>query len=283
MASDSGGVDIATRALWRFLAGELEPLWSRLLEGSLGAPGPKADGDLVYGVIDELRERTSHFLSRRYPGLPLNEEGQSSWPPRGDCIAVDLVDGTNSLLLGAPLFGLQFATVVGGRVEEAVIFLPTEARLGGAGLHVSRRGAGAHAVLRGETAMRLRVSPVRELAKASIGFDGTTPTVGALYHPPLVAAVTRIRNFGAFCWAGTRLVRGAHLPVSLDAIIAIGNKPWDHLPAVGLVEEAGGQVTCFDGSPHALTHCTELLFSNGHLHAELLGHLRGAGLSRRGT
>ncbi|RKH65966.1 inositol monophosphatase family protein [Corallococcus llansteffanensis] len=283
MGSDTRDSGIETRSLWKFLAVELAPLWSRLLEGSLGAPSAKADGNLVYGVIDELRERTSGFLSRRYAGLPLNEEGMSRWPPGGDCIAVDLVDGTNSLLLGAPLFGLQFASVVGGRVEEAVIFLPSEERLGGSGLHVSRRGAGAYVVLRGDTELRLRVSPVRELAKASIAFDGTTPTVGALYHPPLVAAVTRIRNFGAFCWAGTRLVRGAHLPVSVDAIVAIGNKPWDHLPSIGLVEEAGGQVTCFDGTPHSLAHCTELLFSNGHLHEELLGHLRGAGLSRRGT
>ncbi|GHG62156.1 inositol monophosphatase family protein [Comamonas sp. JC664] len=277
MRSDATG-PLETRSLWRFLAGDLRPLWTRLLEGAVASPTDTADDRLVYGVIDELRERTSAFLTRRYPGLPINEEGVSQWPPRQDCCVVDLVDGTNSLLLGAPLFGLQFASIVGGRVEEAVIFLPTEERLGGGGLHVSGRGHGAFVILRGETATRLRVSPVWELARASIAVDGTTPTVGRLYHPPLVAGVTRIRNFGAFCWAGTRLARGNHLPVSVDAVLAIDNKPWDHLPAIGLVEEAGGQVTCFDGTPWSLERCTELLFSNGHLHAPLLAHLEGAGL-----
>lgn len=275
------GSDVETRSLWRFLAVELAPLWSRLLEGSLGARGERADGNLVYGVIDELRERTYDFLGQRHPGLPINEEGLSPWPPDGDCCAVDLVDGTNSLLLGAPLFGLQFATVVGGRIQETAIFLPTEERLGGSGLHVSRRGAGAFLVLRGDTELRLRISGVRELARASIAFDGTTPTVGRLYHPPLVAAVTRIRNFGAFCWAGTRLARGAHLPVSIDAVVAIGNKPWDHLPSIGLIEEAGGLVTGLEGAPYSLAHCSELLFSNGHLHPALVHHLRGADVPRR--
>ncbi|WIG98778.1 inositol monophosphatase family protein [Myxococcus sp. SDU36] len=281
MRSDAAGAHVETRTLWRFLAGDLRPVWTRLLEGAVGAPTARADDRLVYGVVDELRERTSAFLARRYPGLPINEEGVSPWPPQGDCCVVDLVDGTNSLLLGAPLFGLQFASVVGGRVEEAVIFLPTEERLGGGGLHVSGRGQGAFVILRGETAIPLRVSSVGQLARASIAVDGTTPTVGRLYHPPLVAGVTRIRNFGAFCWAGTRLARGHHLPVSIDAVLAIDNKPWDHLPAIGLIEEAGGQVTCFDGAPWSLTRCTELLFSNGHLHAPLLKHLADAGLARR--
>jgi fructose-1,6-bisphosphatase/inositol monophosphatase family enzyme len=268
------------QSLWRFVAVDLAPLWSRLLEGSVGCRSARANDRLVYDVIDELRCRATAFLEQRYPGLPINEEGCSDWPPRGDCCAVDLVDGTNSLLLGAPLFGLQFASVVGGKIEESVVFLPTEERLGGGGLHVSKRGGGAWLILGGDTEIRLQVSSVRELARASIAVDGTTPTVGKLYHPPLVASVTRIRNFGAFCWAGTRLARGAHLPVSIDAVVAVGNKPWDHLPCIGLVEEAGGVVTDFD-RPYTLARCSELVFSNGHLHEGLLHHLRGADIPGR--
>ncbi|MCH9688352.1 MAG: hypothetical protein K0V04_43375 [Deltaproteobacteria bacterium] len=262
--------------LWRFLAVELADIWTRLLEGAMGSREARADSRLVWGVEDELRERTMAFLEQLHPGVPVNEEGVSAWPPTGDCCVLDLVDGTNSLLLGAPFFGLQFALVragtAGEAIEEAVLFLPAEERLGGGGLYRARRGAGAFYTLRGETDIRLRVSEQRELATSTIAFDGTTPNVCKLYHPALVSSVTRIRNFGAFCWAGTRLARGRHLPVSCDAVVAIGNRPWDHLPSILLVEEAGGTVTGHYG-PYTLADCTELVLSNGHLHPAVLRRL----------
>ncbi len=262
----------AARRLWRFLVVELADIWTRLLEGAMASRSETADSRLVWGVEDELRQRTVAFLAQLYPGVPVNEEGVSQWPPAGDACVLDLVDGTNSLLLGAPFFGLQFALVRAGTVEEAVLFLPAEERLGGGGLYRARRGGGAFYTLQGETDVRLRVSDQRDLASSTIAFDGTTPNVRKLYHPTLVSAVTRIRNFGAFCWAGTRLARGRHLPVSCDAVVAIGNRPWDHLPSILLVEEAGGTVSGHYG-PYSLTDCTELVLSNGHLHAEVLRRL----------
>ena len=42
MRSDATG-PLETRSLWRFLAGDLRPLWTRLLEGAVAAPTDTAE------------------------------------------------------------------------------------------------------------------------------------------------------------------------------------------------------------------------------------------------
>ena len=50
----------------------------------------------------------------------------------------------------------------------------------------------------------------------------------------------------------------------IDIFYELGLKPWDVATGHMLIEEAGGIVTRFDGSPHQLSG-GEILASNAHL------------------
>jgi fructose-1,6-bisphosphatase/inositol monophosphatase family enzyme len=258
-----------TKIFWKFLVDDLSHIWSTLIEGSLASKTEKANDQLVRSVIVELQDRTLNFLEHLYSGISLNIEGVSKWPPENDYCTIDLVDGTHSLLLGTSLFGLQFAVVINGIIEEVVIFLPSEQRLGG-GFHMTKRNMGAFVVLDENTLIQIHTSKTKSLSKATIAYDGTTHAVALLYQHPLTLAVPRVRNFSAFCWAGTRLARGHNLPLSIDTVVGINNKPWDHIPSIALIEEAGGMVTNFQGEPYSLLTCHDLIFSNTHLHSQIV-------------
>ena len=50
-------------------------------------------------------------------------------------------------------------------------------------------------------------------------------------------------------------------------------KPWDVAAGFLIVEEAGGRVTTFDGSPFS-PYGEEILATNGHLHRQMMDVLR---------
>jgi len=54
-----------------------------------------------------------------------------------------------------------------------------------------------------------------------------------------------------------------------DGFWELGLKPWDMAAGSLMVNEAGGRVTRFDGSPHRITD-KEILASNGRLHAAMI-------------
>ncbi|MDI6806704.1 MAG: inositol monophosphatase family protein [Candidatus Aenigmarchaeota archaeon] len=58
-----------------------------------------------------------------------------------------------------------------------------------------------------------------------------------------------------------------------DAYFTTKIEPWDVAAGVLLVEEAGGRVTDFNGNAWQLK-TSDLLFSNGKIHSELLDLLR---------
>ena len=265
---------IETKALWKFFTVDLEYIWDILFCGSLASKTEKAENRLVYGIVDELRDHVLRFIRNSYPITVINEEGVSNWQPETNFCSLDLIDGTKSLLLGMPLFGVQYAIIVNSIIEEVVIFLPTENKLAGSGLYIAKRGAGAFFVINENVKVPLHVSNVRQLSKATVAFDGPSDDVTKLYRHPLASKIPLIRNFSSFCWAGTRLVRGNHIPLSIDAVIGINNKPWDHIPTILLVEEAGGIITDHLGNPYSLSNYSDIIFSNGHLHKHIIQYLQ---------
>ena len=48
---------------------------------------------------------------------------------------------------------------------------------------------------------------------------------------------------------------------------------WDILAGQLIVQEAGGRVTAFDGSPHESAGRFDVVASNGHIHDELISAL----------
>jgi histidinol-phosphatase len=83
----------------------------------------------------------------------------------------------------------------------------------------------------------------------------------------LLGDVWRERGFGDF-WGYALLAEGA-----AEAVIEVDLSTWDAAAPMVLVEEAGGRATDLDGR-RAIDTGT-FLVSNGLLHDEVLGRLRG--------
>src|SRR5205814_3558307 len=78
----------------------------------------------------------------------------------------------------------------------------------------------------------------------------------------LVDATERQRGFGDF-YGFVMVAQG-----SGEAMIEYGVHPWDVAALIPIVEEAGGQMTTWDGT-HDLMR-PDVLASNGRLHTEVL-------------
>ena len=60
-----------------------------------------------------------------------------------------------------------------------------------------------------------------------------------------------------------------------DAYWEVSLHPWDMAAGKLLVEEAGGKVTHYDGSPHKIFGQDTLLSSNGLLHPKMIEVING--------
>ena len=179
---------------------------------------------------------------------------------------IDPIDGTHNFMRGVPLFGTLLAVERDGELQVAVLSAPA--------LHErwwARRGGGAWARSADDPEpRRIRVSRVAALSDAQIlygsGYDIEESGRAPGFHD-LLGAVWRERGFGDF-WGYALLAEGA-----AEAVVEINLSTWDAAAPMVLVEEAGGRATDLDGRRAIDSHT--FLVSNGLLHDEVLGRLRG--------
>ena len=179
---------------------------------------------------------------------------------------IDPIDGTHNFIRGVPLFGTLLGVEHQGELQAAVISAPA--------LHGrwwARRGGGAWArSIDDDAPRRIHVSTVATLADAQLlygsGHDIETSGAAPGFHS-LVGDVWRERGFGDF-WGYTLLAEGA-----AEAMVEVGLSSWDAAAPTVLIEEAGGRVTDFDG--RRAIESGSFLATNGLLHDEVLGRLRG--------
>lgn len=178
---------------------------------------------------------------------------------------LDPIDGTLNFALGLPGFCTSIACLEGGRPLAACIAEPVTgdrytavrgggARRNGEALSVSNRAPLAEAVI----SLQIRKN----------GLLGRDPQ---LLHS-LVQESLKVRKVGAVALEMAWVAAGA-----FDALVAGSSGPIPvHDVAAGwlLVEEAGGRVSGLDGTPYRPGD-TDLVVSNGHVHDELAGLLRG--------
>ncbi len=176
---------------------------------------------------------------------------------------IDPLDGTTNFAHSYPMFSVSIALAVDGGVVAGAVFDPLRDEL-----FTAEKGAGAH--LNGR---RLKVTAEDRLIQSLIltGFPYDL-------HEKLVE---RLRPF-IRVMARARAVRRAGSAAIDLSYVAAGRadgfweavlKPWDMGAGRLLVEEAGGRVTRFDGSPVSLGP-DEIMATNGVIHDELMAVLR---------
>jgi myo-inositol-1(or 4)-monophosphatase len=223
----------------------------------------KGDADLVTAADRAsealIRERIraqfpSHDVLGEEQGL--NDQGSDyRW-------YVDPLDGTTNFAHGYPVFCVSMALEHCASDERtrvaAVVYDPTRNEL-----FAAERGKGAH--LNGSA---IHVSKIAELKECLVatGFPShkrhKNPNIH-FYHQ-ITLRTHGVRRAGSAALDLCNIACGRY-----DGFWEFNLNPWDTAAGVLLVEEAGGKVTRFDGTPFEL-NSRETLGSNGLVHEALL-------------
>lgn len=240
------------------LADEASRIGLSYFRGSFGVR-TKADDTPVTEADLAIEAMVRSAIRERFPGdAVLGEEAGAEGEAARRWI-VDPIDGTRNFADGIQVWATLIALAVDERPVLGVVSAPALGER-----YEAVRGRGAR--MNGET---IHASRTERVGHASILHAGLSDWLEGGYGPQLLGVLRegrRNRAFGDF-WGHMLVARG-----SADVCFEPELATWDWAALEVVVEEAGGRMTRFDGSP--LTHGGSVLTSNGVLHDELLARLR---------
>ena len=218
----------------------------------------KADRTPVTEADLSIEAAIRDAVKRRFPGdSVLGEEGGLQGEGRRRWI-VDPIDGTKNFADGVQIWSNLIALAVDDRPVLGVVNLPALGER-----YDASRGGGAR--LNGAP---IHVSRADRLPRSFVVFAGIGDWLSGPYGPGvrrLIADARRDRGFGD-AWGHCLVARG-----SADVMLELELATWDFAALEVIVEEAGGRITQFDGSP--LAHGGTVLTTNGSLHEEIVARL----------
>jgi myo-inositol-1(or 4)-monophosphatase len=197
-------------------------------------------------------------IKRHYPhhSLLTEESGFLQGDPDWLWI-VDSLDGTGNFANFNPFFSVCIALIHKSELLLGTIYAPAIDEF-----YFAEKGKGAY--LNGG---RIRVSDITDLSQSYIFYceggekdrSKTGDIVSRVY--PHVMDMRKLGSAGLeIAWVAAG--RG-------EAYFTTKIEPWDVAPGVLLIQEAGGEVSDFHGDSWKL-QTSDLLFSNGKVHQELL-------------
>ncbi|NEQ48592.1 MAG: inositol monophosphatase [Leptolyngbya sp. SIO3F4] len=252
-------LDVATEAA---LAGGaiLQKYWGNL--SSIQEKG--RSGDLVTEADRASELEVLAVIKRHLPehAILAEESGQLGQLDNPLLWAIDPLDGTTNYAHQYPLCAVSIGLLVEGTPTVGVVYNPI---LGD--LYRAAKGLGAT-----HNRQPMHVSTTTKLANSLL-------VTGFAYD----RRETIDNNYAEFCHF-THLTQGvrrggsasidlAHVASGcLDGYWERGLSPWDLAAGVVLVEEAGGVVSAYDGSPFDI-HSGRLVATNGSLHQTIVNEL----------
>jgi myo-inositol-1(or 4)-monophosphatase len=249
-------LDIATEAA--LAAGVVLQDYLGKLENAITEKG--RPGDLVT-IADKASEQVIlEVLGRHFPqhSILAEESGKLGNQDNEFLWAIDPLDGTTNYAHQYPCFAVSIGLLINGVPKVGVIYDPFRDEL-------FRAAAGLGAT---RNRRPIQVSQTAELSKSLL-------VSGFAYD----RRETADNNYAEFCHL-THLTQGVRRDgaAALDlAYVACGRvdgywergiAPWDVVAGIILVQEAGGNVTAYDGSPMKI-ESGRILATNGYLHNSL--------------
>jgi myo-inositol-1(or 4)-monophosphatase len=229
----------------------------------------KGDADLVTAADRAAETLIRERISELFPSHDVLGEEQGLNDQRGDYRwYVDPLDGTTNFAHGYPVFAVSMAlehqalaersSGQQGRRIAGVIYDPTRDEL-----FTAEQGRGAH--LNGNPIHVSKAAQLKECLVAT-GFPShkrhKNPNI-YFYHQ-ITLRTHGVRRAGSAALDLCNVACGR-----FDGFWEFNLNPWDTAAGVLIVEEAGGKVSRFDGSPFELDS-RETLASNGLVHEALL-------------
>ena len=249
-------LDIATEAA--LAAGVVLQDYLGKLENAITEKG--RPGDLVT-IADKASEQVIlEVFGRHFPqhSILAEESGKLGNQDNEFLWAIDPLDGTTNYAHQYPCFAVSIGLMIQGVPKVGVIYDPFRDEL-------FRAAAGLGAT---RNRRPIQVSQTAELGKSLL-------VSGFAYD----RRETPDNNYAEFCHL-THLTQGVRRDgaAALDlAYVACGRvdgywergiAPWDVVAGIILVQEAGGNVTAYDGSPMKI-ESGRILATNGYLHNSL--------------
>ena len=245
---------LAAGAVLQGYLGKLNAVIEKGRPGDLVTEADKASEAVILEIL--RRHFPSHAILAEESGKLGNTESEFLW-------AIDPLDGTTNYAHQYPFFAASIGLLIAGVPQIGVIFDPFHDELFRAAI-----GLGAT-----RNRCRIKVSETAQLSKSLL-------VTGFAYD----RRETTDNNYAEFCHL-THLTQGvrrrgsaaldlAHVACGrLDGYWERGIAPWDIAAGVVLLEEAGGKVTAYDGSPLSI-ESGRILATNGHIHASLSHELQ---------
>jgi myo-inositol-1(or 4)-monophosphatase len=220
----------------------------------------KGDVDLVTAADRASEKLIVERLRGRWPEHDIvGEEGTRSDTGAEYRWYVDPLDGTTNFAHGYPVFCVSIALVrKDEQLEVGVLYDPTRDEM-----FAAERGQGA--TLNGKP---IHVSRTETLAESLLGTGFPShkrhknPNIH--FYQQLTLRSHGVRRAGSAALDLANVACGRY-----DGFWEFNLNPWDTAAGALLVQESGGIVTRFDGSPFRLDS-REVLASNGLTHRELI-------------
>ncbi|AFW94091.1 MULTISPECIES: inositol monophosphatase family protein [Nostocales] len=249
-------LDIATEAA--LAAGVVLQDYLGKLEDAITEKG--RPGDLVTAADKASEQVILEVLRRHFPqhSILAEESGKLGNQDNEFLWAIDPLDGTTNYAHQYPCFAVSIGLMIQGVPKVGVIYDPFRDEL-------FRAAAGLGAT---RNRRPIQVSQTAELGKSLL-------VSGFAYD----RRETPDNNYAEFCHL-THLTQGVRRDgaAALDlAYVACGRvdgywergiAPWDVVAGIILVQEAGGNVTAYDGTPIKI-ESGRILATNGYLHDSL--------------
>jgi myo-inositol-1(or 4)-monophosphatase len=223
----------------------------------------KGDADLVTAADRASEVLIRERVAKQFPAHDVMGEEQGL-NDRGAEYRwyVDPLDGTTNFAHGYPVFCVSLAleqrSATTAKRVAAVVYDPTRDELFSA-----EQGSGAH--LNGQPIQVSKIGQMKESLLAT-GFPShkrhKNPNIH-FYHE-ITLRTHGVRRAGSAALDLCNVASGR-----FDGFWEFNLNPWDTAAGVLILEEAGGKVTRFDGSPFLLDS-RETLASNGLLHEALV-------------
>ncbi len=228
----------------------------------------KGDADLVTAADRASETLIRERISKQFPSHDVLGEEQGLNDKGSDYRwYVDPLDGTTNFAHGYPVFcvsmalehrALEHRSDAGARRVAGVVYDPTRDEL-----FTAEQGRGAH--LNGKPIRVSKASQLKECLLAT-GFPSQkrhkNPNIH-FYHQ-ITLRSHGVRRAGSAALDLCNVASGR-----FDGFWEFNLNPWDTAAGVLIVEEAGGRVSRFDGSPFEIDS-RETLASNGLVHDALV-------------
>lgn len=222
----------------------------------------KADNSLASAIDDAAEARIQEILTETFPDHAFwGEEGGRSSQKSPNLWIVDGLDGSHNFLAGIQDCAVSIAHIKDGELVIGVIYNPFRDEL-----FWAERERGSFL-----NSKPIRVSVESVFSHATVGFTrGSIKEDKALLGKIYNAVGQEVRNTRIL---GSSALHFAYVASGrFDALVNIGNHPWDFAAGILLIREAGGRVTDLEGNDLNL-ETNRIIASNGvsTIHASLLG------------